>query len=354
MGHTRSAYCRKLGWLAAVAAVAAFALSAPAQARDLTVVSWGGSYQDAQEKVYFDPFSDDTGTALLEDSYNGGLAKIRSMVKTDSVTWDVVQVEAPALQRGCQQGLFAFIPWDKIGARKDFIDGAANDCGVGTIVWGVVMAYNAESVDGQPDSWADFWNVEQFPGTRGLRKGAKFNLEIALMADGVPPEKVYDVLRTEAGVDRAFAKLDELKPHIQWWEAGAQPPEWLASGDVVMSSAYNGRITAAQKEGQPFKISWSGQVYAIDSWAIVRGTPKMDQAVKFIEYASEPEHQARLPEIIPYGPTHKAAINSVPKDVVPNLPTAPDNLENALRNETEFWINNEEELDQRFNNWISN
>jgi putative spermidine/putrescine transport system substrate-binding protein len=174
------------------------------------------------------------------------------------------------------------------------------------------------------------------------------------MADGVPPEKVYDVLRTEEGVDRAFAKLEELKPHIQWWEAGAQPPEWLASEDVVMSSAYNGRITAAQKEGQPFKISWPGQVYAIDSWAIVRGTPKMDQAVKFIDYASEPKHQARLPEVIPYGPTHKAAIDSVPEDVVPNLPTAPKNLESALRNDTEFWINNEESLDQRFNSWIAN
>jgi putative spermidine/putrescine transport system substrate-binding protein len=354
MAHTRTSFRRTGSWLAAAAAVAAFGLAGQAEARDLTVVSWGGSYQDAQEKVYFDPFSEDTGINLLEDSYNGGLAKIRSMVKTDSVTWDVVQLEAPALQRGCQQGLFAFIPWDKIDQRKNFIDGAASDCGVGTIVWGVVMAYNADAVDGQPDSWEDFWNVEKFPGKRGLRKGAKFNLEIALMADGVPPEKVYDVLRTEEGVDRAFAKLEELKPHIQWWEAGAQPPEWLASEDVVMSSAYNGRITAAQKEGQPFKISWPGQVYAIDSWAIVRGTPKMDQAVKFIDYASEPKHQARLPEVIPYGPTHKAAIDSVPEDVVPNLPTAPKNLESALRNDTEFWINNEESLDQRFNSWIAN
>lgn len=354
MRHTRTAYRRKLGWLAAVAAVAAFGLSAPAQARDLTVVSWGGSYQDAQEKVYFDPFSEQTGTALLEDSYNGGLAKIRSMVKTDSVTWDVVQVEAPELVRGCQQGLFAFIPWDELGERDNFIEGAASDCGVGTIVWGVVMAYNTDAVDGQPDSWADFWNVEKFPGKRGLRKGAKFNLEIALMADGVAPDKVYEVLRTEEGVDRAFAKLEDLKPHIQWWEAGAQPPEWLASGDVVMSSAYNGRITAAQDEGQPFKISWSGQVYAIDSWAIVRGTPKMEQAVQFIDYASKPEHQARLPEAIPYGPTHKAAIDSVPSDVVPNLPTAPENLETALRNDTEFWIDREETLDQRFNSWIAN
>jgi len=337
----------------AALAVAALGLSTQAQARDLTIVSWGGAYQDAQREVYFEPFQEETGIGLLEDSYNGGLAKIRSMVQTDTVTWDVVQVEAPELIRGCQQGLFEFIPWDKIGDRSKFIEGAATDCGVGTIVWAIVMAYNTENVDGEPSGWADFWNVEKFPGTRGLRKGAKFSLEIALMADGVPAGEVYDVLSTEDGIDRAFAKLDELKPHLQWWEAGAQPPEWLAAGDVVMSTAYNGRITAAQKEGQPFKISWDGQVYAIDSWVIVRGSPKMEEAVEFIRYASQPGNQAGLPQAIPYGPTHQDAIAEIPEEVVPDLPTAPRNLETALRNDTEFWIDREESLDERFNAWIA-
>lgn len=338
---------------AAAAAVAALVVAGPAAARDLTVVSWGGAYQDAQREVYFDPFQEETGTPLLEDSYNGGLAKIRSMVQTDSVTWDVVQVEAPELVRGCQQGLFEFLPWEEIGERGNFIDGAATDCGVGTIVWAIVMAYNTENVEGTPSGWADFWDVEAFPGTRGLRRGAKFNLEIALMADGVPADEVYEVLKTEDGIDRAFAKLDELKPHLQWWEAGAQPPEWLAAGDVVMSTAYNGRITAAQKEGQPFEISWDGQVYAIDSWVIVRGSPKQEKAVEFIKYASQPTNQARLPQTIPYGPTHVDAIAEIPEEVVPNLPTAPQNLETALRNDTEYWIDREESLDERFNAWIA-
>jgi putative spermidine/putrescine transport system substrate-binding protein len=345
----------QIGWRAAVAvlAISALGFASQAAARDLTVVSWGGSYQDAQREVYFEPFKKATGTSLLEDSYNGGLAKIRSMVQTGTVTWDVVQVEAPELIRGCQQGLFEFIPWDKVGDRGNFIDGAATDCGVGTIVWAVALAYNTENVDGTPAGWADFWDVEKFPGKRGLRRGAKFNLEIALMADGVPADQVYELLATDEGVERAFNKLDELKPHMQWWEAGAQPPEWLASGDVVMSSAYNGRITAAQKEGQPFKIAWDGQVYAIDSWVIVRGSPKMDDAVEFIRYASQPENQARLPKAIPYGPTHVAAIEEVPEEVRPDLPTAPRNLKNALRNDTEFWIDREESLDERFNSWIA-
>lgn len=334
--------------------VAMLSIPMEAAARDLTITSWGGSYQDAQRTAYFEPFHEATGTPILEESYNGGLSKIRSMVQTDSVVWDVVQMEDPALKRACRQGLLVELPWKKMGNRAQFIDGGHSTCGAGTIVWSVAMAYNAEEVDGQPSGWDDFFNVEKYPGKRALRRGAKFNLEIALMADGVPREDVYDVLRTEEGVDRAFDKLAELKPHIQWWEAGAQAPEWLAQGEVVMTSAYNGRISAAQEEGQPFKLSWDGHVYAIDSWAIVRGTPNKAEAVDFIEYASAPENMAWLPQEIPYGAPNEKANQYIPDSVKQQLPTAPDNLEKGLLNSTEFWVQNEERLDRRFQSWATN
>lgn len=339
----------------AAAAIGTLGLSgaSEAQDRDLTVVSWGGSYQDAQRAAYFEPFQEDTGISLLEESFNGGLSNITSQVETDSVIWDVVQLEDPELQRACQQGYLERLPWDEIGGRDAFMEGGASECGAGTIVWSVIMAYNTDRVEGSPSGWDDFFNVEEFPGTRGLRRGAKFNLEIALMADGVAPEDVYDVLRTEEGVDRAFAKLDELKPHIQWWEAGAQPPEWLAAGDVAMSTSYNGRIDSAMQEGAPIDMAWEGQVYAIDSWAIVRGSPKMDQALEFIKYVSEPENMAELQKEMTYGPTKEAAFEYVDESMTSKLPTAPDNLEVALLNNTEFWVNNQERLDRRFNSWAS-
>ena len=350
----------KQGWRArtlvaatAIATLGLAGLAGQAEARDLTIVSWGGAHQDSQREVYFQPFMEETGAEILEDSYNGGLAQIRSQVQTGSITWDLVQVEAPELVRGCQQGLFEFIPWEDIGDPGDFIPGAATDCGVGTIVWAMVMAYDADRVDGNPGSWEDFWDVETYPGNRGLRRGAKFNLEIALMADGVPVDEVYEVLATDEGVDRAFAKLDELKDHIQWWEAGAQPPEWLASGDVAMTTAYNGRIGAAQREGRNFEISWDGQLYSVDSWVILRDSDNFDQAVEFIRFASDPGRQAQLPEYIPYGPTMSDAIPHVPEEVRDDLPTAEANLENAIENDTEFWIDREENLDERFNAWIA-
>src|SRR5207237_7488029 len=101
---------------------------------------------------------------------------------------------------------------------------------------------------------------------RGMRKGGGYNVEFALMADGVKTADVYKVLATKEGADRAFRKLTELRPNIQWWEAGAQPPQFLVAGDVVMTTAYNGRIDAAQREGRNLKISWNGGIYDLDYW----------------------------------------------------------------------------------------
>lgn len=339
--------------LALAALIGGAAAAGQAAARDLTVVSWGGAYQDAQRQVYFEPFKKATGTSLLEDSYNGGLAKIKSMVDTDTVTWDVVQVEAPELVRGCEEGLFETIEWGSVGGKDSFIPSAVSECGVGTIVWSVVLAYDGDRLKDGPKSWADLFDVEKFPGKRALRKGAKFTLEIALLADGVSADQVYDALATPEGVDRAFKKLDTIKPHIQWWEAGAQPPEWLAAGDVIMTSAYNGRITAANKEGKNFRIVWDNQIYAVDSWVVVKGSPKKAEAFEFIAFASKPENQKNLAPVIPYGPTHVKAVAQTDPKVVPDLPTAPDNLKTALANDTQFWVEYEEELNERFNAWAA-
>jgi putative spermidine/putrescine transport system substrate-binding protein len=324
-----------------------------AQARDLTVVGWGGASQVVHHDVYFAPFSEKTGTKIVEDSYNGGLAKIKAMVDTNSVTWDAILVEAPDLLRGCENGLFETIAWDKIGPKSDYIDAAVSDCGVGSYVWAVALAYDGDALKEGPKNWADFWDVKKFPGKRGMRKGAKFNLEIALMADGVAPQDVYKELATKEGQDRAFAKLDQLKANIQWWEAGAQPPEWLASGDVVMTTAYNGRITNANKEGKNFKISWDGQVYAVDSWAVVKGSSNKDKAMEFVGFASAEENQVKFPAGIPYGVTNTKAIAAIPAALSSDLPTNEANLKNALANDTEFWIDFEGELNERFNSWAA-
>ncbi len=335
-----------------LASALAFAV-ASAQAADLTVISFGGASQKAQDVAFYKPFDRTGAGRVVPGEYNNELAKVKAMVETGQVGWDVVEIEGPELVRGCTEGLFEKLDWSQLGDKSQFVDGAVSECGAGIFVWSTALAYDAAKLAKAPTSWADFWDVKTFPGKRGLRKGAKYTLEFALLADGVAPAEVYKVLGTKEGVARAFKKLDQLKPHIQWWEAGAQPPQWLAAGDVVMSSAYNGRIAAAQKEGRKLELVWAGSLYDLDHWTIVKGSKNKDLAMKFIAFANRPEQQKLFAENIPYGPTNKVAIGMLDPKVAAGLPTAPKNLEGAIAVDTEFWVEHSEDLEERFNAWAA-
>jgi putative spermidine/putrescine transport system substrate-binding protein len=268
------------------------------------------------------------------------------------VTWNLVEVESPELARGCDEGMFEELDPALFGDEANYIDGAIQPCGVGFFVWSTVLAYNADKLKTAPTGWADFWDVAKFPGKRGLRKGAKYTLEFALMADGVAPKDVYQVLATDEGVDRAFRKLDELKPHIQWWEAGAQPPQYLASGDVVMSSAYNGRIAAVQDESN-LQVVWNGGIYDFDAWAIPKGAKDQEAARQFIAFSVQPEQQKAYAENIAYGPANKQAIDLLPKERLALMPTTPENIANQVAIDVTFWADYGEQLEQRFNAWAA-
>jgi putative spermidine/putrescine transport system substrate-binding protein len=340
----------KVGVLAALAA----AFTASAAARDLTVVSWGGAYQDAQREAYFKPFMA-TGMKMAEENWDGGVGTLRTKVKGGNNNWDVVQVESEELLLGCEEGLYEKLDWAKLGGKDKYLPDAVNDCGVGAIVYSFILAYDGDKIKADaPKSWADFWNVKKWPGKRALRKGPKTTLEIALMADGVAPKDVYKTLGTDAGVERAFKKLDQIKANMVWWEKGAQPPQLLASGEVVMTDAYNGRIAAANdKDKKNFKIVWTNNLYTIDSWVIMKGTPNKADAEKFLVFVNDPKNQKNLPPKIPYGVTRKDATALIDKSVLPNLATAPENIKTALYINDKFWLENLDKLNQRFNAWVA-
>jgi putative spermidine/putrescine transport system substrate-binding protein len=248
----------------AVAACGASLLAiAPAAnaADEITVVSWGGAYSESQRKAYYEPYNA-AGNKITEAEYNGEVAKIKAMVEAKAVTWDVVDVDSPTALQGCAEGALEVIDWAKLGLDKSkFIGGDVMECAVPTIVYGTVFGYDTTKITGEgPKTVADFFDLAKFPGKRGVWKNPTVNLEWALIADGVPAAEVYKVLGTPEGVDRAFAKLDTIKSEIVWWEAGAQAPQLLADGQVVMTSAWNGRLqNAIDKDGKPFKIVWDHQ-----------------------------------------------------------------------------------------------
>jgi putative spermidine/putrescine transport system substrate-binding protein len=335
-------------------ATLALVLSLPALAQQqLTVVNFGGANANAQKKAFYEPY-EKTGTKVVAVEYNGEQAKIKVMVDTRNVTWDVVEVESPDAARGCDEGLFEKLDYSKSGNKADFVPAAVTDCGIGIFVWSTVMAYNGDKLKVGPKTWADFWDIKKFPGKRGMRKGARYNLEVALMADGVKPADVYRTLATKEGADRAFKMLGELKSCIQWWEAGAQPPQFLVAGDVVMTTVYNGRIDAANREGKNLVIGWTGGIYDLDYWVIPKGDPNKDAALRFIAFASTPAAQAEYARNIAYGPTNTKALAKLDAKTLSNLPTAPANAKDALQFNLKFWADQGEDLEKRFASWETN
>ncbi len=339
--------------LSCALATALSAAPAFAQTEQLTVVGAGGALQEAEQKAFFRPFAERSKVRLTEDSYSGQMAKVRAMVETGSVTWDVLQVEQNSLRAGCEEGLFETLDWTAIGDPKDFLPEAYSPCGVGAFVWSMVMTFDPARIANGPRNWADFWNVARWPGKRGLRQTAKMTLEIALLADGVPQDMVYEVLATPAGVERAFAMLDRLKPHILWWTSGAEPIERLAAGDVALSAAFNGRVAAANQAGRAFALNWDGQILGVDYWAIPKGSRNRRTAERFIAFASRPEVQATFPDHIAYGVTNRKANLAIDPKIAAGLPTTPENLDRALALDTAFWADNGEALEARFATWRS-
>ena len=347
----------------AFATVAALAVGGAAYAQSaLTVVSWGGAYTTSQIEAYHKPFTAKTGITINSEDYSGGLAEIKAQVESGNVTWDLVDVELSDAVRGCDEGILEVISPsilpngdDGSAATDDFIDGAIQECAIANIVWSTVYAYDKTKFSGaKPSTIADFFDVKKFPGVRGMRKGAKVNLEFALMADGVPASEVYEVLGTPAGVDRAFAKLDSIKDHVLWWEAGAQPPQLLADGEVAMTTAYNGRLfNAIYKEGKPFEIVWDGQVYDLDLWVIPKGSKNKKAALDFVAFSTDTARLADQSNYISYGPARKSSATKVAADILPHLPTSPNNFKNPLQNDFEFWADNADSLNERFNAWLA-
>lgn len=335
---------RTTSTLALVLALAA----GSATAEGVTVVGFGGALQDAMRRTLFDSWD---GGTITEESYTGGIAKIKAMVETGTTTWDVVQMDENEMMLACDEGLLETFDWASLPYAAQIMPEAQSECGVGAFVWSMVPAFDTAS--GKPVAgWADFWDTAGHPGKRGLRKQARMTLEIALLADGVAPETLYEVLATKEGQDRAFAKLDEIKPDILWWESGAQPIEWLASGDLAMTAAYNGRVVAAQKEGRTFDMAWDGQLFAMDFWAIPQGG-KTDAAVDLVAHMVAPDPQKAFAEDIVYGVTNREATALIDPAIASDLPTAPENMTHSLALSTPFWVDYEEELQQRFNTWVA-
>ena len=323
-------------------------LTAPALARDMVVVGFGGGFQDAARKHLFEPWAKETGAALKDEAYNGEVAKIYAMSKAKDIAWDVVMVEAPELARGCEDGVFQKLTLDP----AKFIPGGTALCGAGAVGWGVALFYDQARIKQGAQTYADLWDLVRFPGRRSFRSGPKMTLEIALMADGVAPQDVYKVLATKAGQDRAFAKLDAIKPEIVWWKSGAQPLQLVGSGEVAYAVGYVGRTAKAASEGAAYPLLWKTMLYSFDYWAVVAGSPYAKQGAALIDSMTDAKPLLALGQDWAVSPANKVAAEDPGlRAKRPEMVAA--HAEDGLFIDTGFWAEHGDALEARFAIWAA-
>ncbi len=340
----------KLLLLAAIAG-AALAATGAAAARDLMIVGFGGGFQDNARIHLFQGYEKATGQKVKDDVYNGEMAKVYSMVKAGDVTYDVIMVEAPELVRGCEDGVFEKIDWSAV--RKDkFISGGTSPCGAGAVLWGVTLFCDQNQIKDGADTYAKLWDVKAYPGKRRCATGPKMTLEIALLADGVPPADVYRVLATPAGQKRAFDKLDQIKRDIVWWKSGTQPVQLVGSGEVAYAVGYTGRIARANDGGAKYPLVWNTMLYSVDYWAVVKGSPNAKEGMKMIDWITDTKPLVALGETWAVSPASaEAAANPRLREKNPAMLSA--HASSGLFIDTEFWVANGEDLEQKFNAWVA-
>jgi putative spermidine/putrescine transport system substrate-binding protein len=284
----------------------------------LTVVSWGGAYQAAMTEAWFEPYAAENPHVTLLQQEPTNYAAIEAMAGGD-VTWDVVDVENDFGLDGTAHLLEPIdcmkVPCDELQPERYQTTGYR----VPVMLWGLVMAYRANAWGGDaPESWADFFDLDRFPGTRAVRRSGPGSgiLEGALLADGVDPDALYPL-----DVERALAKLATIADHIVWWEDGQQCADLLAIGTAQMGVCYNGRVYDVQQAGAPVVIQWNGALIQADYLVVPRGSSNVAAAMDFIAYMTSAENNARLAEFISYAPANIDAVDDVPASIRLHLPS---------------------------------
>ena len=341
-------------------------------ADELTIVSWGGLYTKSQQEAYHAPYSRATGTTIrsVDQAYEA-VSRIQQMVDSGNYDWDVIDVVGDDGLRLCEAGLAGPIVFetelayaaDGTPPGEDFGPKVAPDCYVPQIVWSDIVGYNTDAPgwDGRkPGNVCALFDTTRFPGKRSLGDRPFPNLYWALICDGVAPGSVLEVLETDAGIDRALAKLETIRDDIIWWLAGAESVHNLADGLAAIGSSYNGRFfTAIYEQKSPIAEIWDGQILDSDGWVIPKGLPpeRLARAKHFVHFATDTQRLADQAEWIAYGPARRSSLNVVPRhaeldiDMRDKLPTSPGNVRRAIYRDARWNARHGEQLRKRFDEW---
>jgi putative spermidine/putrescine transport system substrate-binding protein len=333
--------------VAAAALIVSASYGGSTQSGSMTFNTWGGAYQAAQEKAIVGPFEKQTGIDVTVDNPID-YAKLKAMVVADNVTWDVADVEPFVSADYCRQGLLEKLDFKMIPKSRFLPEMPTTPCSVPNGAFTLLIAYRADKFKGaQPKSWADFFDLQKFPGKRAMPNYAQSgDLEAALIADGVPRSKLYPI-----NAKRAFAKLDTIKKDIVWWSSGDQSAQLVRNGEVAMCACWVTRMHDIHKQGTKVKVVWNGQIYGWDDFVIPKGAPNKAEAMRFIAFATNSKQEIAMTRYTPWGPSTKfAAAHPSPKTAA-WIPTTPAHKKVGVPLNYKWWSPNADRMTKQFTQW---
>ncbi len=347
----RRALLKTMGGAGVALAMPAVWTGARAQSKQLVVRDPGNPYTKAFSETLYKPFEAATGIKVVGVvAAIDPMAQVKSIVDTKNYIWDGLILGEAASARMAQDGYLEKHGLENAENVRDVSPEYLTPFAVGSNVSATSVVYREESFKGRkpPQSWADFWNVQQFPGRRSLFKYPRYTIEQALLADGVKPQDLYP-----CDLDRAFKSLDRIKSNISvWWTGGAQVVQFLTSGEVDMMGAFVARGLAAGDAGTPVGVVWDNFLWQLDSWVIPKGAPKADLMREFMKFACGVKQQAELTNYIPTGPVNLKAFEHIDAKRASLLTTSPQNRPRGVHQNVDYWAQHGAAVQERFNAWF--
>ena len=340
-----------------VLALAIGATAAVAEEKVMVYAGSGGTVKDSIEKIFVPPFTKETGIRFdYVAAESDVLPQMEAMSKAGTMLWDAAELSADAFPNAVKRGLLEKIDYSLADPKNELPPEAKREYG---IVYASYSDVLVQRLDKNPagkkmTSWKDFWDVKTFPGPRSLYKSPEYNLEFALLADGVEPSKLYDVLGTEEGLDRAFHKLDEIKPYIPvWWESGAQSVQLLSDGEVFYSTTYNGRVNKLKDSGIPAEIVWNGGALHLTMIGIPKGAPHPAEAYAYLKFRNQrPDLASEYVKVLPYPDFTHGLFERMDPALAKTMPTYPANAAVQFVPNEDWWADHLDQIQERFDEWL--
>jgi putative spermidine/putrescine transport system substrate-binding protein len=314
--------------------------------KDLIYAGYGGVYEQGVRKAWFLPFHDQTGVdvAITTGSYD--TAKMAAMVRSRHTQWDIVDTQGTTFGQLVTAELLEKLDFS-IVTTSDLANPAyISPYGVANYVFSHNIVWNTNAIKGVPNSWADVWDVKRFPGKRGFQKVPWLILEIALVADGVPMDKLYPL-----DVDRAFRSLDRIRPYAIFQDLNSLT-NLFGQQEIVIGDLNLARTKQLMKDGAPLQYTWNQAVLDTERLGILRGAPNLANAMKMVEFALQPEQQLKVLDILGYSPTVKSALARISSEQAKDLPGTPETLGSTFFLDGLWWGQNGAQVGRRFEEWL--